>query len=365
MTSAESLTNSPTSIFWLTVALVALAVFAGIVGYRTWRSSIVQKKLLLSIASRSRLLAVTQAMRGGLEINLKGNSIQDDTYVTAIEVSNVGKSSIKSDDFDGQRPLVLELDVPILAMLPAERTPESAPPPKITSGDSSTFGIEPELFTKGEIIKLAVLTEGRAGRVSVKFNPLGDVAVEIQDREEWLAQRTRKRLVVTAVLSVVLLAMVIVSVVLEVLVTVQADMHLANGNQFSVGAACSTVMAQAGNISETIESVYTEGVIAQVESGKVALPGYIQLLNNISKQVGDLRGEYRAAANSGISLGPAASIPSRASKAIQILNELPKEKSQVKVLTSVDQLRAIADALSGAQAIPSGCRVSLPLAPRM
>ena len=195
MLSIGSLTNSPTSLFWLTVGILALTVAVVAIGIITLRLSTDRKKILLTVTSRSQILSVPDSFLDDLQIIYKGKQIQGDLYVTAIELANIGKSAIKSDDFDLKRPLQFALDVEIIKHLSTSQVPKSAPYPTITV-DGNRFMLDPELIDKGEVISIALLTAGDPTRIETSFVPF-DGDISIRDRKVTESKKERRRGVIS------------------------------------------------------------------------------------------------------------------------------------------------------------------------
>ncbi len=353
MLSVESFTSSSSSIFWLTVALVIIAIVAGGIAFATWRSGIIRKRLLLSITSRSRLLAAPKSMRDDLEISYKNEALRGDPYVTAIELANVGKSPIKSDDFDRQRALLFSLDVPIIKVLATEHEPASAPSPTITASNDE-FELKPELIAREEVIKVALLTEGRPGKLDTKFKPFGDVDIEIRDREAWIAQRSRRRTVVGFAGAVALLALTVLVSILGFIANVQANRNLALSQQTIVYSACSNLLQETQGTALTIQTTITSIEISKVGNAFSFTPSYEKFVGDARTQVKNLFDAYNLAKNSGISLGNTVSIRPQVTHAMTILERLPKDKTAV-LLNDVKNLEKVVDLLSCSQAIPSAC----------
>jgi hypothetical protein len=357
MISAESFTSSPSSIFWLTVVLAIVTVIAGGIGFVTWRSGIIRKRLLLSITSRSRLLAAPKSMRDDLEISYKNEPLHGDPYVTAIELANIGKSPIRSDEFDRQRALLFALDVPIIKVLSSEHEPVSAPSPKVIANNGE-FELQPELIARGEVVKIALLTEGRAGKIDIKFKPFGDVDVEIRDREAWIAQRSRRRAVATAAAAIALTALLALTTVLAISTSAQTNKNFAQSEQAIVYAWCSTLVQSAPNTALSIQTAVSQ--IAPPKVGKANkftfTPMYYRFAADAERAIGDLVNAYNLAANSGgIPLGKATNVLTQVPYATTILERLPREKTAATVVNDISTLSKIEGVLSSNQAIPSRC----------
>jgi hypothetical protein len=363
MILAESLTSSPSSIFWLTVALAVVTIIAVGIGFVTWRSGIIHKRLLLSVTSRSRLLSAPQSMRDDLEISYKGGPLHGDPYVTAIELANVGRSPIGSDDFDRGRPLSLGLNVPIIKVLAVEHQPSETPSPTISASDNE-FNLEPELIAKQEVIKVALLTEGRVGNLDVRFKPFGDVDVEIRDREAWIAQRSRRRSVIVAAGAIALLTSTLLLIIFGVIVTTQANNNLSVSNsdltasrQAVVESVCVNLLQSLSSTSFTMQTA-TSAILSS-EHSKVNpssfTPAYYQFISNANGQVKDLFGAFNEAKAEDIPVRNATSLRMQVTQAMDILARLPKDKAESALLADTNKVSQVAIQLISQQILPPVC----------
>jgi hypothetical protein len=197
---ATSWYSSASALFWATLALLVVGIATGLVTVMIYRSGTIRKCLLFSIISRTRLLTAPEAMNE-LEVSYQGERLTD-PYVTAIELTNIGKSAIPSVSFDRGRGVELNLNVQILKVLAIEQRPLSAPKPSILA-DGTKFILEPELIARSETITVSVLTEGSVENINLIFNPFGEVEIKIRDRVVWQRQRNRQYALITAACTAV------------------------------------------------------------------------------------------------------------------------------------------------------------------
>jgi hypothetical protein len=347
MVFAESFTSSPFASFLVSVLIATVAIAAAIIAFVAWRSQVTRKKLLLSIMSRSRLMSVPTSMRDDLEILYQGNQLNQDPHVVAIELANVGKSPVKSDDFDRQRALSFGLDVPIIKVLSTEHAPRSAPEPTVTAVDDS-FELSPELIAKGEIIKIAMLTEGRPNKVDTKFKPFGDVDVEIRDREVWIARRERRRLQASVAALIPVMALV---ASLFIYLNEQEYNLVSNNNQIKVGLACESIIQGLTDFTAVIQ----EASPAIVTSGKTLSGNALFLIEGADAEADALLGVYNEAVDSGITLGNGIAMRTKIQDAARILSDFPTEAGPSQT-AAYDRLFKIQQAISGTAGIPSECK---------
>lgn len=347
---AESLTNSASSIFWETAVIIVLTVALVVVAIFAWRSAVIRRRLLISITSRSQLLSAPESMRDDLQIRYKGEPIGGQLYVTAIELANVGKAHIGSNEFDKERPLTFSLDAEIIKHLSTEHSPASAPSPEVTAG-GTTFSLMPELITRGEIIEIALLTEGRPTRIQTEFKPFGDVSIDIGERgvlQSKQARRARIAGIAAMVLAVLLAA-------LGFVITINASGRVTN----------STKSLENGTICEELKNDTTIALAAllvlseqgsEVESNSPNEPALVRSYDRIAvlaaAELVLVDGDYRSLAANGASVSD---MISWAQKAINTADEAAKLNNRQSIIKFASQLTPIGADLSSRSATPSVC----------
>lgn len=354
MLAIGSLTSSPTSLFWLTVGILVFTVVIVAVGVITWRSTTTRKKILLTIASRSQLLSAPQSMRDDLQIKFKDEPIQGNPYVTALELANVGRSPIKSDDFDSKRSLQFALDAKIIKHLSTEHSPSSAPKPIVTATDTE-FSLAPELIAKGEIIKIALLTEGKPSRAETIFSPFGEVAIEIGDREAQAAKQRRR----SRVLNITVGGMAFVGAVALFWSLVSAANNADNTSNAAIEfSMCQTLNSDLNSASSALQLAVSQTLAIQgsQSQSKPLIASYRQLLTDAQTDLGNLPDDYRA-----IYIYISAPEPSNilypSQRAFTIINEMIKEKKISILPTLANELTSEQKLLSSSSAIPKLCTI--------
>jgi hypothetical protein len=354
MIAAESLTGSPTSLFWLTVVLIVIAVISGAIGLFAWRSGFAKKRLLLSIISRTRLLSAPEPIRDDLSISY-GKFPLKDPYVIALEIENIGKSVIRSEEFDQARNLGFSFNASIVKILSVEHRPTSAPLPTIIANDDK-LELEPELIIRGETIEAAILIDGPLGDIETVLNPLGDVDIQIRDREAWLAQRSRRRVLTALTGATAVTALVTVATILT---TIQINKSLTLGKQAVSISSCSSLIQTIEGTGLALTIATGDIVLSDVKPTNTKLisfaKNYRQDVSDVKIQAKDMAEYYNAVKESGISLGATASIPGKTIEAISILQRLPDEGTTAKALNDLDTILSISSFLESSRAIPQGC----------
>src|SRR6266516_6502104 len=240
MLSALPWYSSPSSLFWATLLLILLTLIIAAVGILTWRSGVRRRRVMCSIVSRSRLLTAPEGMRDELQILYEDERLVD-PYVLILEIANAGRASIPSALFDRNRGIVFKLPSLILKVLSVEHTPTSAPTPTLVANES-TLELRPELLMRGEVIRTSLLIEGPIDNLALCLNPLGDVSVEIRDREAWLRQRTRRRFIATVVTAAMTLAASVVLTALTSVTFSRENSYLSTTEQAARDYACGNLV---------------------------------------------------------------------------------------------------------------------------
>jgi hypothetical protein len=189
--------------FWGPAAGVIAAVVIGLATIIVTLRLIPKRRILCSIISASPLLTAPKPMREDLEIRYQNERVERPNVAT-LEISNVGRNAIPSEFFDKDRGILFGITVPIIKVLAVDYTPSSAPVPPV-SATKDGLELKPELIVAKETITVSLLTEGPVQGVSVSFNPLTDVNVDIRDREAWQKQRTLKLGIIPAAIGFVAL----------------------------------------------------------------------------------------------------------------------------------------------------------------
>lgn len=189
-------------LFWtivgVVVSIIALAVTIVIAVITITRQF--PKRRLSFVTGETRLVSG----RVPLEVAYGGEHLGDPRVVELAVVSD-SRADIPSSAFDGGRPLVLELDTPVIAVL-EQRTQGI-----IIGQRGQLLELEPQLIRAGASSDLTLLVEGRLENIGVD-SPLIDIPVrEVGDQSDlWSSGRGRQ----TAGLLAALVSMSVVAGVL-------------------------------------------------------------------------------------------------------------------------------------------------------
>ena len=270
--------NAQSAVLWATLVVIFVTAVGVIIAAMTWRSTVIRKRLLVSIVSRSNLVSAPKSLPGVLEIAYQGVPIED-PCLTTVEVANVGRAAIPSSSFDQGRSAVFDIGKEIIGVLSVERTPDSSPKAEIVS-DGSRFALRPELISAGEVIKALILTVGAVSEVRLALSPFGDVAIELKDRETWQRKRAKRATRLTASLTSLLVggSLVILAVLLGDQVRHNASLAgIANHAQRSF---CSSVTALTVYYNGSLLGLSSDLQIATRKGQQIVLlkPGFKSVL---------------------------------------------------------------------------------------
>ncbi|MBU2664002.1 IPT/TIG domain-containing protein [Actinoplanes bogorensis] len=142
----------------LIVALIALVV--GIFAARYGRRALfpAKRRLMFSALPPAPLLAAESVADHGVSVTYQGRDLTN-PHVATISVENNGRHALSSDQFDQDRPIVIDVGVPIRAILKASMIPDSGRAFK-NGTDGTEIRLGPDLLNPGETLVLQVLTDG-------------------------------------------------------------------------------------------------------------------------------------------------------------------------------------------------------------
>lgn len=263
--------TTASALFWATFALVVLGIVTLAISSFAWRSSLIKRRLLCSIVSCTRLLAAPEPVRENLEVFLEGRPVSD-PYVIALEIANVGRTSIPSELFDKGRGLIFGLNAPILKILTVEHEPVSAPTP-VFSVTNDMWELKPELIARGELIQLSLLTAGAVNGVAVNQNPLADVSVQVRDRQAWLAQRARRRSVIVVAIASCAFIVTALSLI-STYNALKANAKAYETSNFAAVIGCHNLRHTVGLIQFSMKAAYSEIDVRRDGNGHLRSVGF-------------------------------------------------------------------------------------------
>jgi len=346
--------STSSSLFWVTIALVIIGIATAFVTVLVWRSAIVRPRLLCNIVSRWRMVNAPLPMPGELQISYE-NEVLDDPCMVALEIANVARVAISSGSFDQGRGVVFELGAQVVKVLDVYHEPRSAPKPTILERGSQ-FELKPELIAGGEIIRMALLTRGPVENVKVVFNSLGNAAIDIRDREEWIKKRSRRLNILAYWLGLVLSG-TLVGIVVTLFSIVQSSHRTINNlNTIAISArgwACAnldTALAelQDVNVQASRDVHYKLGKGGAVSSLTFS-PQYQEAVADVGDTNILVSIAYNAAYQLGISIGSPGKWFREANEQYRDLTSLPRDHPGLQqnsdlaaVRESYNQMQALA-----------------------
>jgi hypothetical protein len=206
----------PFNAITLTVALIALGV-ATIGAYYARRAIFPPKRqLILSIQSSASLLSESTPTVSGIEVTHNRVALRN-PYVTTLSIRNLGRLDIRSEFFDGDRPLELLLDVPVVKVLNISTESSSILRP-IHDVKESSIDFGPDLIKRKSETSFQILTEGRPNLSYQAYL----IDTEVKTLEEGARQGGNRVLVISIIPIAASLIAALLSTVVSIL---QPDGH--------------------------------------------------------------------------------------------------------------------------------------------
>jgi hypothetical protein len=143
---------------------VVITLFVGVLGaWITYRVGAVRYRLFYSLPAVTSLLAAPSGpMRKDIKVTYLGTELND-PYIFKIRLISRSRADIPSSAFDQDRPIVLNLGLPIISLLPTDENKD--PLPKIER-DAGTLKIGPDLIGKRQEMIFAVLVDGDRAQIN-------------------------------------------------------------------------------------------------------------------------------------------------------------------------------------------------------
>jgi hypothetical protein len=141
-----------------------------------------RRTLTYSLLSDTALLSESAREKAGsdLQVTLDGQKL-DDPHVVSIRVECKGRRDIRLEDFQGSKPLTLDVGVKVLKILSLVGDEETELNVKTQSGNSA-IAIGPGHIKNGQSISFDLLTNGEA---KLRCNsPIADVAIRQAQSDE-------------------------------------------------------------------------------------------------------------------------------------------------------------------------------------
>jgi hypothetical protein len=174
---------SPAFLGWAGV-VIAVATLAVIVTQLVTGSP--RRVLTYALVSDTALLSVGAREKAGPDLRVTlGSDLLDDPHVVSARIEYKGRRDIRTTDFEGSRPLSLDVGVPILQRF-GQGDAEELPVITVAPG-ARQVEIGPGLIKKGQLISIDLLTDGP---VQLKcISPLADVMIreaQVDDESDFI-----------------------------------------------------------------------------------------------------------------------------------------------------------------------------------
>lgn len=177
----------------LALTIVALVVTFFSVRYAKRSLYPAKRRLTLSALPPASLLSTDSATEAGVVVTHDGNPL-DDPHVVTVTLESTGQHAVGSDQFDGARPITIDLGAPIKAVLRFSRLPDGDRQfAHEISGSSIVLG--PDLLNPGGSVVIQALTEGppSADLRSRVTSYLKDTEIEIRHPQTVADKSARTR----------------------------------------------------------------------------------------------------------------------------------------------------------------------------
>jgi hypothetical protein len=295
-------------------------------------------------------------MREDLEIKYQNERVKNPCVAT-LEIVNTGIGAIPSESFDKNRGLIFSIAVSIIKILSVDHKPSSAPRPEVIATDGG-LELKPELIVTKETITVSLLTEGQVKDVSISFNPLADVIVDVRDRDAWQRQRSRLQL---AMAGVVVILAVVIGIITGIFSATGGSLTTLSQAARQVEISLHCIILKETNQTTASEIGQADLIIKTAHDVRnrsefLSAYGYAGHVAIAAGQARLLAQEYRQAANSGVRLGGTSDVPTKVAQAVTILARLPREGTGTRANSDLALVSDTLNRLSGKEAIPQQCQ---------
>lgn len=169
--SSDSSNASVVFGFWLTfiTALVGLATLVlQYISGRFWR------RFLYGVSLSARMLNLPMS-RSNLHILWRNKEI-DDPYILEISFVYKGGVDVSSSDFDRGRPIIVNVNIPIIDLLEVIVHNEGMPKPQVKAA-GTTLKVGPDLLRKRQSLTFVLLVDGPCDHLECE-NPVANVVAK-------------------------------------------------------------------------------------------------------------------------------------------------------------------------------------------
>lgn len=161
--------------FWAAASVVVGLIVGGLTLWVTYMVGSAARKLVYSMPIAAPLLATPPGVSSDVEVRHRGRVLVH-PQVPEVRLSSHGRRDIRSDDFDGGKPLRLDVAIPIVSLLDWKITPGGDATDPAVHIRGSALEIGPSLIPRREITTFHLLADGENPYLTCD-SPLGDVKV--------------------------------------------------------------------------------------------------------------------------------------------------------------------------------------------
>lgn len=185
---------------WTVIGVAAALLVGAATVYVTWAAANPRRVLVYSMPSAASLLteSTPHLADGDLQVSYQGHELRN-PYVVSVRVESRSRKDIRSIDFDQGKPLVLDINIPIVAYL-GESTPIEFDSKSIRT-NGSRIELGPMLIRRRQAIQMEVLADGIKPELSCE-SPLADVSARPQVADDRKVRRYMVSLVVVFLIAV-------------------------------------------------------------------------------------------------------------------------------------------------------------------
>lgn len=146
--------------FYGAASLIAIVVFGALTVWVTYKVGATKRQLTYSLVQDTSLLAATRTVaRRDLKVLYLDEELAE-PRVLEVRLASRGRRDIRSEDFDQERPLVLDVGIRIVALLAITNPGRRSVSPPPVGFEGTSLRITPFLIPRRLIVSFTVLADG-------------------------------------------------------------------------------------------------------------------------------------------------------------------------------------------------------------
>ncbi len=161
--------------FWAAAAVVVGIIVGGLTLLVTYLVGTTGRKLIYGMPTATPLPAVPPGVSSDIEVR-HGERVLVNPQVLEVRLKSGGRKDIRSSDFDGGKPLRLDIGIPIVSLLGWTMDPEGASTGPDVWVRGSGLEIDPSLIPRHQVFTFHLLADGEKPCLTCEC-PLSDVKV--------------------------------------------------------------------------------------------------------------------------------------------------------------------------------------------